>query len=169
MKFKKTLSWFFVFIFSNAFYACSNAQSHKEIDIWSGEYVISFINDSTASKDTITIQKTKNVSAEKVTYKYKSDLKRWIIISKSNGYRDTITARRFLYDIKEGENEYDEFGWTDMYLKGEINCIDAGNFFICQTKPGTKVSFSKEESFTTTTGFVGVLLHYGLFELEKIK
>ena len=96
-----------------------------------------------------------------------SDLSRWKLTSKTDNYGDEVIARRFLFDTEDEENEYEEFGWTELYLKEEMKCLDAGHFFICQTKPNSTVKI-EDESFFTKTGIFGIRLHYGLFELEKI-
>lgn len=145
-------------------FGLSNEAYSQNIDVWSGNYILR----TSESKliDSIRIKKANDVNKDDVASRFESDLSRWIIASKNDNYEDEIIARRFLFDTENGENEYEEFGWTDMYLKEEIVCIDTGHFFICKTKPNSNVNI-KNESFFTKTGLFGLRLHYGLFELEK--
>ncbi|MFV0541491.1 MAG: phosphate ABC transporter permease [Aestuariibaculum sp.] len=143
----------------------SNQLYSQNTDIWSGNYILKSMD--LTPIDTIKIVKIQDVNKDDVASRYESDLNRWAILSKADNYEDKIKARRFLYDLSEDENEYEQFGWTQMYLKGEIKCLDAGHLFICQTQPNTTVKFSKDESFFTKTGIFGVRLHYGLFIMEK--
>ena len=41
-------------------------------------------------------------------------MKRWKINSKSNLKDDPIILRRFLFDLKDSNNEYEEFNWTKI-------------------------------------------------------
>jgi len=137
----------------------------QEIDIWSGTYIFHY-PDSEAV-DSIKIEKINDLHIDDVAARYESDLSRWEISSKSDNYEDKVIVRRFLCDIENDENEYEEFGWTALHLKGEMNCLDAGHFFICSTTPNSTIMIG-EESFFTKTGIFGIRLHYGLFELEKV-
>ena len=143
-------------------------QQKSKPDIWSGTYVMRSYNSNATAGDTLIIEKTADASADKIPDKYKSDLTRWTVTSKKNTTADQI-VRRFLFDAEENENQYKEFGWTDLYKSGKIECIDGGLFFICQTTPNTVVKFNKEESYSTKTGMLAVWLHHGLFELERIE
>ena len=142
----------------------------QEKDIWSGEYLVLKYNDSIQKFDTIDtliIKKSEDIIAKDVAAKYESDLKRWKINSKSNLKDDPIILRRFLFDLKDSNNEYEEFNWTKLHQNNEMNCADAGHFFIFQSKNKGEISIG-DEKFISRTGIFGIQLHYGLFELEKI-
>jgi len=156
-----TLNIFFLIV---VVIGCIHETSAQEIDIWAGTYILKFPDSETI--DSIKIEKTNDLNKEDVAGKYQSDLNRWELSSKSDNYEDKVIARRFLFDIEDDRNEYEEFGWTEMHSKGEMNCLDAGHFFICSTKSNSTVSIGKE-SFFSKTGLFGIRLHYGLFELEK--
>ena len=147
----------------------SCAQKNSKADIWSGTYVLRSSNGNSGATaiDTLVIEQADKAD-DKIPVKYKSDLSRWTLTAKKDT-KDKVTIRRFLFDLENEENEYDQFGWTDLHVKGKMNCIDGGHFFICQTEPNTTVKFNKEESFFTKTGILAIWLHHGLFELEKIK
>ena len=136
----------------------------QEKDIWSGKYIIK--SSESITIDSIKIEKIADLQKDDVAARFESDLKRWKITSKSDNYEDESIVRRFIYNPEDEENEYEEFGWTKLYLKKEMKCMDAGHFFMCQTKPNNTIKIDGE-SFTTKTGFFGIRLHYGLFELEK--
>ncbi|MCT2562750.1 phosphate ABC transporter permease [Chryseobacterium herbae] len=145
-----------------------SAQKKAEKDIWSGTYMVNEMsNGVVTTTDTLVVVRMKDADAEEVRDKEKSDLVRWSMISKRDGGKDKITVKRFLFDLANDEDEYKEFGLTDMHKEGKINCIDGGHFFICQTAPDTTVAFGKEETYFTKTGFFGVWLHYGVVELQK--
>lgn len=151
------------------FFTMAHAQ---EKDIWTGQYSAKPLKNDLAvleNTDTLIIEKTTDANRDAVAGKYESDLLRWTLFSKKEGNHDKIEVRRFLYDLENDENEYDEFGWTDLHANGKMECLDGGHFFICQTQPNTLVKFSKEESFVTKTGIFGIWLHFGLVELEKVK
>ena len=148
------------------------AQKKQTDDIWSGTYIVkSKIKDSVnyETVDTLVIKKTASANPEDLAARYESDLLRWTIVSKTDSRGKHKVVRRFLFDLAEDENEYEEFGWTELHQAGKMDCLDGGHFFICKTEPKTTVQFGKEESFFTETGIFGVWLHYGLVELEKIK
>lgn len=147
-----------------------SAQKDVKSDIWSGIYVVCSVNkESSEIVDTLIINRTKDADPKKVAARYESDLDRWTIFSKKDGDKEKAVIKRFLFDIKNKEDGYKEFGWTDLHEKGKMNCIDGGHFFICQTEPDTKVSFSKDETYLTKTGIFGIWLDYGIAELEKIE
>lgn len=142
-----------------------NKTYSQEVDIWSGNYVVR--SSESVPMDTMRIQKTSDINKEDVASRYESDLSRWEISSKSDSYEDKVLVRRFLFDLEDDENEYEEFGWTELHLNKEMNCLDAGHFFICRTKPNSEIAIG-DEFFFTETGLFGIRLHYGLFELEKL-
>jgi len=158
---KNLLNSFFLII---ALIGISNKTYAQKEDVWSGNYIIK--SPKSKAIDTIKIQKTADINKEDVASRFESDLSRWIIASKNENYENEIIARRFLFDLENDENEYEQFGWIELYLKGEMKCIDAGHLFICKTKPNSVVKYG-DESFFTKTGLFGIRLHYGLFELEK--
>ncbi|MFD2562892.1 phosphate ABC transporter permease [Aquimarina rubra] len=136
----------------------------QNMDTWSGNFILKSSKSETI--DSIRIRRTSDVNKDDVAGRFESDVSRWKITSKNDNYQNEVIARRFLFDIENDENEYEQFDWTEMYLKREIECLDAGHFFICQTKPNSNVKI-ENESFFTKTGIFGIRLHYGLFELEK--
>lgn len=135
-------------------------------DIWSDYYKLSSSKSTTI--DTLKITKTKDANKNKVASKYETDLERWHISSKNDNHDNKIEARRFLYDKQTEENEYEQFGWTDLYENEEMKCLDAGHIFICKTTPNSEVIIDNE-SFFTKTGIFGIRIHYGLFMLERIE
>lgn len=162
----KTIFLSILFIFAiNLF----NAQEIKS-DIWSGLYGIYSLNEKELPRiDTLKMAKTNDAKIEDVAGKLESDLKRWEISTKHEEKSDQKVVRRFLFDLEDDENEYEEFGWTNLHKEGKMNCIDGGNFFICQTTPGTTVKFNEKESFFSKTGIFGIWLHVGLAELKKLE
>jgi len=76
-------------------------------------------------------------------------------------------VRRFLF--KPNNDEYKEFGWTDLHKAGKMNCIDGGHFFICKTEANTTVDLKGDKAFLTKTGVFGIWLHHGLVTLKKVK
>ncbi|UWX60648.1 phosphate ABC transporter permease [Chryseobacterium oranimense] len=145
-----------------------SAQKNTGKDIWSGTYLVNEINNGVSkTTDTLVVTKIKDADPDTIPAKEKSDLARWSMISKKDESKDEITVKRFLFDIKKDKDVYKEFGWTELHKVGKMNCIDGGHFFICQTKPGTKVAFGKEETYFTKTGVFGIWLHYGIVELQK--
>lgn len=146
----------------------SQGLGQKNEDLWSGKYeLIITQNGKTQVADTIIIKKIDDAKAEKLTLRYRSDLARWSITSvKEPNEKEEL--RRFLFDLKNKRNEYEDFGWTALHQKGKMNCVDAVHFFICQTMPNTEVLFRDEEKYFTKTGIFGIRLHYGAFELKKI-
>jgi len=158
------------FLFTVIICNISYAQKKAGDDLWSGSYVLTSKNDGQkADADTLIITKTADADPDKIPAKYKSDLVRWTLTSAKGGDKEQQIVNRFLFDIKNKEDAYAEFGWTDLHKNGKMNCIDGGHFFICQTQPNTEVKFNKEEKIFTKTGIFGIWLHYGLVELEKIK
>ena len=151
-------------IIKQAFLLIAITTYSQDKDIWSGEYILKSIE--SIPTDTIKIKKIPNLSKEDVAGRFESDLKRWEIYSENDD--DKVSLRRFLFDQQDDENEYEEFGWTALHVKGKMECIDAGHFFICQTTPNSQVTID-DYSFFTETGVFGIRLHYGLFQLEKLK
>ncbi|MPT32323.1 MAG: phosphate ABC transporter permease [Chryseobacterium sp.] len=143
------------------------AQNQSQNDIWSGSYEV-YPKDDKKALDTLFIAKTKDVKSEDVPARFESDLKRWIVTSKKDERKDALVIRRFIFNLEDDDNEYEQFGWTKLYQEEKISCIDGCHFFICQTKPNTTVDFQKEGTFFTKTGFFGVWLHFGLVELKKL-
>ncbi|WP_299242899.1 phosphate ABC transporter permease [uncultured Aquimarina sp.] len=141
-----------------------NTVYSQNTDTWSGNFILK--SSKSEIIDSIRIRRTNDVNKDDIASRFESDLSRWKITSKNDNYQNEIIARRFLFDIENGENEYEQFDWIEMYLKREIECIDAGHFFICQTKPNNTIKIANE-SFFTKTGIFGIRLHYGVFELEK--
>ena len=162
----KTIFLSILFIF--AINLC-NAQEIKS-DIWSGSYGIYALNGKELPIiDTIKMLKTKDAKIEDVAANLESDLKRWTISTKHEDRSDQKDVRRFLFDLEDDQNEYKEFGWTNLHKEGKMNCIDGGSFFICQTTPGTTVKFGKADTFETKTGIFGIWLHVGIAELKKLE
>lgn len=148
-----------IILFSHHFYA-------QQYDIWSGDYAVKSAD--LTPVDTFRISKIADVAPENVASRLGTAVNRWNIMSKSDGYKETIEARNFVYIAEEKEDEYQQFGWTKLYLQGKIKCIDAGHLFLCQTNPNTKINVKKEKPFFTESGIFGVRLNYGLIKLEKL-
>lgn len=159
---KKTVCLKIIFILIVGLFKVSS----QNTDIWSGTYVVKSNNEIVI--DTIQIKKVDDVKAEDVAGRFESDLKRWVLTSQKGKTGNKIEIRRFLFNVEDEENEYKQFGWTALYKKGEMKCIDGGHLFICKTKPNTKVNLSNEESFFTKTGIFGVRLHFGLLRLKRV-
>ncbi|MDH6250806.1 hypothetical protein M2347_000533 [Chryseobacterium sp. H1D6B] len=144
------------------------AQKKTEPDIWSGTYVLNPVNKAGSNNaDTLIIAKTKDADPKEVAARYESDLARWTIASKKDGAQEKAVIKRFLFNLEDKEDEYEEFGWTELHKEGKMNCIDGGHFFICQTAANSTVRFSKDETYLTKTGIFGIWLHYGVVELQK--
>lgn len=143
----------------------NNAQDH-----WSGRYRLEIKNGDSVIDQLpiyVVIRQIEDIHPEDVTYKYRSDLKRWVIMTE--GTDDEVIIRRFLFDHEEEENGYEEFGWTKLHEDGKMECIDAGHFFICKTTPNTTVNFGDDETAFTESGIFGIRLHLGLFELYSVE
>lgn len=138
----------------------------QETDIWSGTYVLKTQQGQIV--DTLKIEKTKSLTKDKVAGFFEHDLERWTIASAQDKFEEKINARRFIFNPDEGDNEYEDFGWTEMHRKQEINCMDVGQIFICRSTPNTNIHIG-EESFYTSTGIFGIKLHYGLFLMEQVE
>lgn len=159
----------FFFFMLMGFCNISYAQKEPQ-DIWSGNYALNSINNhKVITIDTLLIAKTTDANPKEIAARYESDLARWTLTSKREGGKEQQIVRRFLFDEEDKDDAYKEFGWTDLYKSGKMNCIDGGHFFICQTEPNTKVKFGIDEKFVTKTGVFGIWLHYGLVELQKVK
>lgn len=157
------------FIFQHALAQLPDLLKNQGNDIWSGHYLLkpygdSKLDDFDAKK--IIIQKASDAAPEDLPSKYKTNAERWLIIDAENQNEQT-EARTFLFN--EEDDEYTEFGWSELHKKGCMECIYADHFFLCQTQPNSKIRFSDEGSFESKTGIFGVMLHYELFEMEKIK
>ncbi len=151
-------------------FSFGNLVKAQQNDIWSGVYVLKSSRlDSIPPQiiDTLTIKKINDAKLDDLPSRLQSDLARWTVHSTKE--KEGIEIRQFLNDPKENFDEYKEFGWTDLHAKGQINCFDAGHFFVCQIESNTIVKFSNEESYKSPTGYFGIMLHYGVFDLEKIK
>lgn len=142
------------------------AQNKK--DIWSGSYEVRFQEGNVKTfnvVDTLVIEPSKDLLADDVAAKFEADLKRWTIYSKKDSKQRKELVRRFLFN--EGDNEYDEFGWTTLHKEDKMHCLDGGNFFICQSAIKGELQLSDEKIFTET-GIFGIWLHIGFVELKKI-
>lgn len=136
-------------------------------DLWSGEYIVYHTDDLSKSAGKLTVVKLQDLKADDLPVKLQTDLERWTMISEQAAKKDSTTVRRFLFNSEN--DEYKEFGWTDLHKAGEMNCIDGGHFFICQTKANTTVDLKGDKPFLTKTGIFGIWLHYGLVTLKKVK
>ncbi|MCT3810509.1 phosphate ABC transporter permease [Elizabethkingia anophelis] len=160
---------FFAFIITGVF-SCIYAQKNTKTDIWSGSYGLYAIKDNLMkASDTLIIERVADAKADEVAGRYQSDLARWAVTSTKGGKKDQAIIRRFLFAPEDKEDQYKEFGWTELYRNGKMNCIDGNHFFICQTEPKTKVLFNGKEEFYTRTGIFGIWLHYGIVDLKKLK
>lgn len=139
-------------------------------DNWSGRYRLEIRNGDTIRKQPLVfvkIRKTGDINPEDEAARYKSDLKRWVI--STEGTEDEVVIRRFLFDLEEERNEYEQFGWSALHEDGKMECLDAGHFFICKTTPNTTVNFGDDEAAFTESGIFGIRLHLGLFELYEVE
>ncbi|WP_075341651.1 hypothetical protein [Tenacibaculum agarivorans] len=135
-------------------------------DEWSGMYRLEpygKVSDSIAPKQFYNIQKIVLEHDNSTSLYHLSIPDQWIIKNMANN-DDQKVLRAFSFSEKK--NDYEEFGWTTLYKKGAIKCVDGGNLFICKTKPKTKISFGNDQ-FISNSGTFGILLHYGIFELYK--
>jgi len=161
---------FFLILIVTGLLSSLSAQKNTKIDIWSGSYGIYAIKDSLMkASDTLIIERIADAKADEVAGRYQSDLARWAITSTKEGKKDQAVVRRFLFVPEDKENQYKEFGWTELHRNGKMNCIDGNHFFICQTEPKTKVLFNGKDEFYTRTGIFGIWLHYGMVDLKKLK
>lgn len=166
---KEMLVNFKYIILSITFLFCYNlvsSQNRDIKDVWSGKYDIKpyVENGEDFNLKFCVIEKTTDAKAENLTSKYETDLLRWNMITQNGSEKDSVLLRRFL--INNEYNEYEEFGWTELYKSGKMKCVDGGHFFICQTTAGSKVKIGEEE-FISKTGIFGIALHKGLFEFSK--
>jgi len=147
-----------------------SAQKNTKTDIWSGSYGTYAINDSLMkASDTLIIERVADAKADDVAGRYQSDLARWTIMSAKDEKKYKKEVHRFLFAPEDNENQYKEFGWTELHRNGKMNCIDGNHFFICQTEPKTKILFNGKDEFYTRTGIFGIWLHYGMVDLKKLK
>lgn len=159
----------------NALFAqekATNEPASKNVDIWSDRYRMEpAIKDSVKDVATAfyTISKAPDIDPKNVAARYESELARWTIVSESDPKQEKMSLRRFLFNLENEEDEYEQFGWHDLHIQGNMSCLDGGNFFICKTKPNSTIKIGKDETFFTRSGIFGVLLHYGLFELYKVE
>ncbi|KFE98276.1 hypothetical protein [Chryseobacterium luteum] len=159
---------FFLFIILLGLSDLLSAQKKTEKDIWSGTYMVNEISKGVSrTTDTLEVSRIKDADPRDIPASEESDLARWSMTSKRDGGKDKMTVKRFLFDVENDSDAYQEFGWTDLHKAGKINCIDGGHFFICQTQPNTAVTFGKDETYFTKTGIFGIWLHYGVVELQK--
>lgn len=144
--------------------SCSaKEQDSSKTDLWSGTYAVRLVaKDSSAPVGTTVGTPVETLIIERS----KSDPDRWIGLDGEDG-TDNVIIEEFSFDPEGEEDDYEEFGWTELHREGKMNCIDGGHFFICQTQPNTTVKLWKE-SFFSRTGIFGLMLHRGLFEIERI-
>ncbi|WP_179375713.1 phosphate ABC transporter permease [Winogradskyella wichelsiae] len=161
----------FILIFSlllNHLVSSQNTNEEQK-DIWSGTYNLKpYLEEQqdTINSQIYIIQKASEAKTENLTSKYKTDLLRWHMVNQNDLEKERVILRRFL--INDQYNEYEEFGWTELYKSGAMKCLDGGHFFICKTIEGGTVTID-EEKFVSKTGIFGIMLHHGLFELDKIE
>lgn len=158
--------WFAILVFT-IFNTTLQAQKMPEKDIWSGDYAIFPTNDLPKSAGNLRIIKLKNLKSGDLPAKLQPDLERWTIISQQESKTDSTAVRRFLFNSED--DEYKQFGWTELHKSSKMNCIDGGHFFICQTEPKTTVDLKGDKPFFSETRFFGVWLHYGLVTIKKVK
>lgn len=154
------------FLFVLIFISTNVFSQKKKVDLWTGRYSVHPNNDDVA-QDTLVISRSKDLKPENVPAKLEADLSRWAVGSKRDEKKDEILVRRFLQN--EEDDEYKEFGWTELHKAGKMNCIDGGHFFICKTEPNSTVEVKGDKPFKTESGIFGIWLHYGLVTLKKIK
>jgi tetratricopeptide (TPR) repeat protein len=140
-----------------------------QADTWSGTYRM-----EPGSKDNAKeiptaiykISKQPDLIEKNVASRYASDLARWLMYVEADQARQSTKIRRFL--LNDDLNEYEGFGWTQLYLQNKIECMDAGHFFFCRAEPNSIIRFNKDESYTTKTGIFGIMRRAGVFELVKV-
>lgn len=140
--------------------------AQKEIDEWSGIYRLEpygKVSDSISLKQFYKIQKIVLDHDNSNSPYHISIPNQWTIKNMADT-NDQKVLRAFSFS--ENVDNYQEFGWTDLYKKDAIKCVDGGNMFICKAKPNSTISLGND-TFITNSGVFGVLLHYGLFELYK--
>ncbi|WP_103863781.1 phosphate ABC transporter permease [Aquimarina sp. I32.4] len=167
-KTKNTLLLIIICLRSITSFGQQQESPNADIDIWSGRYkVIPFSNDSitTYKPQYFVIERIKDENPENLAVKYRDDTTRWTIKLESQPNDDKEEIRRFLFN--KDNNGYEEFGWTDLHKQGKMDCIDGGNFFICQTTTKTEITIF-DEILYTDSGVFGVLLHHGPFQLSKL-
>lgn len=161
----KSIMFKIVFLFC----FCIQIKAQTEIDIWSGTYALSYQPEGSEiliPMDTIMISPSRTLTEDEVAARFESDLKRWAIRSFMEFDKENyIKARRFLFD--EENDEFAEFGWSELHKKDKINCLDAGHFFICQSEQKGEIQIG-DESFNSETDIFGIRLHFGLFHLKKL-
>lgn len=147
---------------------CQSKNIAKD-DMWSGTYKIlphNVKNYDTLKVQLYSIEKTVNANPKDIAGKYESDLLRWNLFVENGADKETVSLRRFL--INKEDDEYKEFGWTELHKAGKMNCLDGGHLFICSTTPNSTIKLG-EEKFTTKTGIFGIMLHKGLFDFYKVE
>jgi tetratricopeptide (TPR) repeat protein len=142
--------------------------SLSEADFWSGTYRMqpgSQANARPIPVSVFKISKLADLSSSAVAARYESDLARWQLTTVASD-SEQVGLRRFV--LNDDFDEYKQFGWTSLYLQNKMECMDGGRFFFCKTKPLSTVVFSNTESYVSKTGYFGILLHAGVFDLVKI-
>ncbi len=153
----------FLLLLTNCYVITS--QNKKSNDTWSGTYRLELLGKKTEKKTPkqyVQIQKI-TLEQDEESSKFLSLPDQWMMKILSEK-KDKKVLRAFSFT--EEDDEYEQFGWTELHKKGEMECLDGGRFFICKTKPKTTVT-TNGESFFSKSGIFGVLLHYGGFELYK--
>ena len=125
-----------------------------ENDAWVGRYRLTWMKGTPAAEAgapdlVFSIARVPDADPNKMTVKEREvSLARWTL---SSGEQNMV-LRRFHPNDYEGLN-----------TAGGIECLDGGNVFFCRVKPGTIV-----KGILARTGFFGVVLHEGGFELTKL-
>ena len=66
-------------------------------------------------------------------------------------------SKTILFAPEDNENQYKEFGWTELHRNGKMNCIDGNHFLFVRRNPKQKSCLMVRMSFTPEPEF----LEYG--------
>jgi len=141
---------------------CSaSEQDSSKTDLWSGTYALRFVAEDGSTP-------VENSLGIIIIERSKSDPGYWISFAEKST-TDGATIEELSFGLDGEEDDYEEFGWTELHRDGKMNCIsiEKRHAFIFQTQPNTTVRL-REGSFFSRTGIFGVQVHAGLFEFERI-
>jgi hypothetical protein len=133
-------------------------------DLWSGRYALSWVAAPSRPANALEISRAPDANPADLVESYRQDLARWALTDPREP-AGKARLKRFIDD------EYREWGWSQMHAAGAIQCLHASRLFICRTAPGTTVKFGptgpQQEELVASTGLFGIALHSGAFELKK--
>ena len=82
------------------------------------------------ASDILIIERVADAKADDVAGRYQSDLARWTITSTKEGKNNSDHSKTILFAPEDNENQYKEFGWTELHRNGKMNCIDGNHFYL---------------------------------------